>query len=160
MGKNKATPLEAENRVMAFFAGTYGTLMQAVADKHGKEGKKLIYDAYHRSVKASCAPSWKTMKRLDAEAYAEWLLDDLMEGYDFEYVEKTPDSVRLKMKSCPLAGHFRKKGFGELGMVFCDVDYDMIKDFNEITGATLVFERDKMLMQGDGFCNHHIFVKK
>lgn len=160
MDEKKAAALKAENRVMSFFAGTYGTLMEEVADKYGKDGKQLIYDAYHKSVKASCAPLWKQLKRLDAEGYAGWLLDDMMEGYDFEYVEKTPKSVRLKLKVCPLAVQFRKKGFGELAMIFCDVDYDMIKDFNEITGANLVFERDKTLMEGDDHCNHHIYVRE
>lgn len=160
MDEKKQAALKAEDRVMSFFAGTYGTLMQEVADKYGKEGKELVYDAYHKSVKVSCSPFWKQMKRLDAEGYAEWLLDDLMEGCDYEYVEKTPKSVRLKLKACPLAAHFRKKGFGELGMLFCDVDYDMIKDFNEITGAKLVFERDMTLMHGEAYCNHHIYVKE
>ena len=160
MKKKKVTPLEAENRVMSVFASTYGSLMQEVVQKYGNKGKELIYEAYHKSVKENCAPSWEKMKRLDAEAYAEWLLGDLMEGFDFEYVEKTSKSVRLRIKSCSLASHFRKKGFGELSLVFCDVDYDMIKDFNEITGAKLVFERDKTLMDGNDHCNHHIFVQE
>ncbi len=160
MEDKKTFALQAENRVMTFFASTYGSLMEAVGRKLGAEGQKLVYDAYRESVKKSCTPSWKKMKQLDAAAYADWLLDDMMLGYDFEYVEKTPKSVRLRIKFCPLAKFFREKGFAEQAKIFCDVDYDMIKDFNEATGAKLAFERDKTLIYGDGFCNHHIYVKE
>jgi hypothetical protein len=46
------------------------------------------------------------------------------------------------------------------GRLFCEVDYDMIKDFNEITGAKIGFERSMVLMDGCEMCNHHIFVEK
>jgi hypothetical protein len=160
MKKGKTTPLEAENKVMKFFAATYGSLSAAIAEKYGEEGRKLVYESYRKSVRETCVPSWKTMKRLDAQGYAEWLLDDLMEGYQIEYVEKTPDSVRLRIKSCPLSTFFRAKGYGKPACIFCDVDYDMIKDFNETTGATLAFERDKTLIYGDDHCNHHVYVRK
>ena len=38
---------------MSFFASTYETLMEEIVKKYGDEGKKLIYDAYHKSIKDS-----------------------------------------------------------------------------------------------------------
>ncbi len=160
MEEKRAIAMQAENRVMSFFASTYGSLMNAVIKKYCAEGKKLVYNAYRKSVKENCAPSWKKMKRFDAQAYAKWLLGGLMVGYEIEYVEKTSKSVRLCIKACPLAKFFHEKGYNEQAKIFCDVDFDMVKDFNEVTGAKLVFQRDKTLIYGDSFCNHHIFVKE
>ena len=160
MGETKVTPLEAENRVLKFFTNVYARLVEEMEKKYGKEGADLAYDAYRYAVRDSCVPHWKKFTKLDAEAYADWLLDDLMEGYDFEIIEKTPNSVRLKFSSCPFAIFFRAIGKEKIGQIYCDVDYDMIKDFNETTGGNLGFERTKTLMEGHDCCNHHIFVKK
>ena len=85
---------------------------------------------------------------------------NLPQSYELEVEELTADSARLRITQCPWATLFREKGKEDTGLLFCEVDYDMIKDFNEITGANIVFERTKVLMDGCDHCNHHIFVKK
>jgi hypothetical protein len=155
------TALEAETATNKFWVNNYTTLVDAVKEKLGEEeGRKLAYDAYHEAVYNACAPSWELMKGTDpdAQSYAEWLLTDLPQAYELEILELSPDSVRLKFTSCPWATLFREKGKADTGRLFCEVDYDMINDFNEITGANIGFERTKVLMDGCELCNHHIFV--
>jgi len=157
------TPLEAETAVNKFWVNNYATLIDSIKERLGdEEGRKLAYDAYHKAVYNACAPSWEEMKGTnpDAQAYAEWLLTDLPQGYELEVVEMTPEDVHLKFTECPWATLFREKGWADTGLLFCEVDYDMIKDFNEITGANIGFERTEVLMDGGSHCNHHIFVKK
>lgn len=157
------TPLEAETAVNKFWVNNYATLVNAIKEKLGsEEGRKLAYDAYHEAVYNACSPSWKEMKGTipNAQDYAEWLITDLPQGYEMEVIEMTPDDVHLKFTECPWATLFREKGEEDTGLLFCEVDYDMIKDFNEITGANIGFERSKVLMNGCELCNHHIFVKK
>jgi hypothetical protein len=157
------TPLEAETAVNKFWVNNYATLVDAIKEKLGdEEGRKLAYDAYHKAVYNACAPGWKKMKGTDpdAKAYTEWLITDLPQGYELEVVELTPDSARLRITQCPWATLFGEKGKEDTGLLFCEVDYDMIKDFNELAGANLVFERTKVLMDGCDHCNHHIYVKK
>ena len=164
LGKaQNVTPLEAETAVNKFWVNNYGTLVEALKERLGEEeGRKLAYDAYHKAVYNSCAPGWEEMKGTDpdAQTYTEWLVTDLAQAYELEILEMTPKSCKLKLTSCPWATLFREKGWEDTGMLFCEVDYDMMKDFNEITGANLVFERTKVLMQGDDHCNHHIYVKE
>lgn len=157
------TPLEAETAVNKFWVNNYAVLVDAIKEKLGdEEGRKLAYDAYHKAVYNACAPGWKKMKGTnpDAKAYTEWLITDLPQSYELEVEELTADSARLRITQCPWATLFREKGKEDTGLLFCEVDYDMIKDFNEITGANIVFERTKVLMDGCDHCNHHIFVKK
>lgn len=157
------TALEAETAVNKFWVNNYATLVDTVKERLGEEeGRQLAYDAYHEAVYNSCAPGWREMKdsNPDAQDYTEWLATDLPQSYELEVVELTPESCRLRITSCPWATLFREKGRADTGMLFCEVDYDMIKDFNEITGANIGFERTKILMKGDDHCNHHIFVKK
>ena len=158
------TPLEAETAVNKFWVNNYTTLVDEIKERLGEEeGRKLAYKAYHKAVYNACAPGWRKMKGTpppDAKAYGEWLLTDLPQAYELEILEMTPDHLRLRMLNCPWANLFREKGKENTGLLFCEVDYDMIKDFNEITGASLVFERSKVLMSGDDHCNHHIYVKK
>ncbi|MFV2043534.1 MAG: L-2-amino-thiazoline-4-carboxylic acid hydrolase [Anaerolineales bacterium] len=157
------TPLEAETAVNKFWVNNYGTLIDEIKERLGEEdGRKLAYDAYHKAVHSACAPDWGGMKgtKPDAQTYAEWLLTDLPQGYELEIIEMNPENVRLKFSECPWATLFREKGWADTGLLFCEVDYDMIRDFNEIAGANLVFERTKILMAGDDHCNHHIYVKK
>lgn len=157
------TPLEAETAVNKFWVNNYATLVDAIKEELGDEkGRKLAYDAYRKAVYNACASGWKKMKGTnpDAKAYTEWLITDLPQGYELEVVELTPDSTRLRITQCPWATLFAEKGKEDTGLLFCEVDYDMIKDFNEITGANIVFERTKVLMDGCDHCNHHIFVNK
>ena len=157
------TPLEAEQAVNKFWVNNYTALITEIEDRLGfDEGRKLAYDSYHKAVYRSCAPSWEKMKGTnpDAKAYAEWLLTDLPQEYEVEILKMESDDVRLKFTSCPWARLFREMDEENSGLLFCEVDYDMIKDFNEITGAKIGFERDKVLMSGCDHCNHHIFVKK
>ncbi len=158
------TPLEAETAVNKFWVNNYATLIDVIKEKLGdEEGRQLAYDAYHRAIYNACKPSWEAMKGEtppNAQDYAEWLLTDLPQGYEMEVLKMTPDDVLLKFSECPWATLFREKGKENTGLLFCEVDYDMIKDFNEITGANLVFKRSKVLMDGSDHCNHHIYVKK
>ncbi|MFA7407379.1 MAG: L-2-amino-thiazoline-4-carboxylic acid hydrolase [Anaerolineaceae bacterium] len=164
LGKaQNVTPLEAETAVNKFWVNNYTFLVNEIKEKLGaEEGRKLAYDAYHKAVYNSCSPDWKKMigKNPDAQTYAEWLITDLAQAYEVEILEMTPDNVRLKFTQCPWATLFREKGEADTGRMFCEVDYDMMEDFNEITGANLVFERTKVLMDGCDQCNHHIYVKK
>lgn len=158
-----SSPLEAEMAVNKFWVNNYATLVDVIKERLGEEeGRKLAYEAYHRAVYNACRPGWEAMKGTnpDAKVYTEWLVTDLAQAYELEIIEMTPESARLKLTSCPWATLFREKGKADTGMLFCEVDYDMIKDFNEITGANIGFERTKILMCGDDYCNHHIFVKK
>lgn len=157
------TPLEAETAVNKFWVNNYATLVDAIKEKFGEEeGRRLAYDAYHEAVYNSCAPGWHAMKDSipNAQDYTEWLITDLAQSYELEVVELTPESCRLRITSCPWATLFRGKDRADTGMLFCEVDDDMVKDFNEITGASIGFERTQVLMAGDECCNHHIFVKK
>ena len=157
------TPIEAEQAVNKFWVNNYNALVDEIEERLGfGEGRKLAYDAYHKAVYRSCEPGWEKMKgsHPNAKAYTEWLITDLPQSYELEIVELTPESARLRITSCPWATLFRAMDREDTGMMFCEVDYDMIKDFNEITGASIGFERDKVLMSGCDHCNHHIFVKK
>jgi hypothetical protein len=157
------SPLEAETAVNKFWVNNYTALIDAVKDRLGEEeGRKLAYEAYHKAVYRSCAPGWIDMRALQPNAldYTEWLITDLAQAYDLEVVEMTPDSCRLRITSCPWATLFRERDRADTGILFCEVDYDMVKDFNELTGASIAFERTKVLMKGDDHCNHHIFVKE
>jgi len=164
LGKaQNVTPLEAETAVNKFWVNNYTHLVNEIKAKLGeKEGRKLAYDAYHKAVYDACAPGWEKMKGTnpDAKAYTEWLITDLPQSYELEVVELEPESARLRITQCPWATLFREKGEADTGLLFCEVDYDMIKDFNEITGANIVFERTKVLMDGCDHCNHHIYLKK
>jgi hypothetical protein len=157
-------PIEAEIPVTKFFVNVYSTLVDEIKEELGEEaGRQLAYDAYHKAVFNSCAPAWEEMRdkgETDAQAYGEWLLTDLMQQYEVEIIENTPESFRVSITSCPWADHFLDKGKGDTGNIFCEVDYDMMKDFNRITGADLVFERTKVLMEGCECCNHHIHIKE
>ncbi len=155
------TPLEAETAVNKFWVNNYATLVDVIKERLGdEEGRKLAYDAYHRAVYNACAPGWKEMQGADAKDYTEWLLTDLPQDYEVEILDMTSDEAHLKFTNCPWAKLFRGMDRANTGLLFCEVDYDMIKDFNEITGANIVFERTKMLMNGEDHCNHHIYVKK
>jgi len=157
------TPLEAETAVNKFWVNNYATLVDEIKARLGdEEGRKLAYDAYHKAVFNACAPGWEKMKGTnpDAKAYAEWLITDLPQAYEMEVVDSKPDSVHLKFTGCPWSTLFRAIGKEDTGLLLCEVDFDMIKDFNKITGANLAFERSNLLMSGCDHCNHHIFVNK
>ena len=165
LGKaNVSSPLEAENAVNKFWVNNYTHLVDEIKARLGeKEGRQLAYDAYHKAVYDACAPGWEKMASdppPNAEDYTTWLITDLPQAYEMEVVSMTPDDVRLRLTACPWATLFRAAGKEDTGLLFCEVDYDMIKDFNRITGANIVFERTKVLMNGSDHCNHHIYVKK
>lgn len=158
-----SSPLEAETMVNKFWVNNYATLVDEIKARLGEEeGRRLAYDAYHKAVYNACKPGWEAMKGThpDAQMYTEWLVTDLAQAYEMEIVDMSAESARLRLTSCPWATLFRAMGKEDTGLLFCEVDYDMIKDFNEITGANLVFERTKILMCGDDHCNHHISIKK
>lgn len=163
LGKaQNVTPLEAETAVNKFWVNNYSTLVDAIKERLGdEEGRKLAYDAYHEAVYNACAPGWHEMAGTnpDAKDYTEWLVTDLPQSYELEVVELTPESARLRITQCPWATLFNELDRGDTGMIFCEVDYDMIKDFNEITGANIVFDRTKVLMDGCDHCNHHIHIE-
>ena len=160
----KRTPEEAGNDVAKFMVNAYATLVDEIEERIGyEEGRKLAHDAYHKFVTNICTPDWEAMKGKNpptAQDYVNWLLKDQPLGYDVDVVEESPDSVQLRFNRCLWATHFIGHDKGDTGLIFCEVDYDMIKEFNEITGANLVFERTKVLMDGCDHCNHHIYVKK
>ncbi len=160
----KKTPKEAESAVANFMVNAYATLVDEIEERIGyEEGRKLAYDAYHKFVTNICTPNWEAMKGEkppNAQDYVNWLVESQPLGYDIDIIEESPDSVQLRFNRCLWATQFIDHGKEDTGLLFCEVDDDMIKEFNEITGANLVFERTKVLMDGCDHCNHHIYVKK
>ena len=159
MADSQVTPKEAERKVSHRLFGAYLSLVKALEAKYGEEGRKVASDAFDRFVCDESIADWRNLKDLNAQAYVEWLMADPWQDFEYEFVENTPNSVRLKITKCLYARHCQARGLGRIGLIFCNIDYAMIKDFNDVTGGKLGFERTKTLMAGDVLCNHHFFVK-
>jgi hypothetical protein len=80
-----------------------------------------------------------------------WLCANICVGHKYRIVEETETNLRFKFTGCPWASVFRAIGEAKIGKFFCDVDETMAKAFNK----RFAFERTKVLMDGDSYCNHH-----
>ena len=69
---------------------------------------------------------------------------------NIEIVEASDKAIRLKVKRCIPFEVFKKHGIPEMGLMFCESDFEATKAVN----PKMKLVRTKMLSVGDDECNH------
>jgi predicted ArsR family transcriptional regulator len=148
---------EVEKRLIGMFASIYSRAIEAMCARYGPEAFEIARQAFMDTIVETSEENFANMQERDLHSYVAWLTSDgTEEGHEYETVESTEDSIRLKYVNCPWATCFRAIGHPEIGKFFCDADAPIASAFNE----DIKFERTQTLMDGDDFCNHHFFIEK
>jgi len=69
---------------------------------------------------------------------------------NIEIVEASDKAIRLKVKRCIPFEVFKKHGIPEMGLMFCESDFEATRAVN----PKMKLIRTKMLSAGDDECNH------
>jgi hypothetical protein len=77
---------------------------------------------------------------------------EIVDSYkgNIEILEASDKTIRLKVKRCIPFEIFKKHGISEMGLMFCESDYEATKALN----PNMKLIRTKMLSVGDDHCNH------
>ena len=86
----------------------------------------------------------------------ELLWDQMIDGIEFEVLERTPNELRLSVSKCLFADEMGKLGAAGIGDAFyCAYDFGFCQGLN----LAIEFTRSKSLMNGDDCCNHTYTLK-
>jgi hypothetical protein len=84
----------------------------------------------------------------------EWSNTEDIPGYrgaDYEILEETPHSCKVRVTRCRYAEIYRAAGEPEIGKAMtCDLDPAIAEAFD----PRIVFNRTKTLMEGHEYCDH------
>lgn len=135
---------KAEIGIIQVFAAIYPRLVRAT---DFELARKEFISAMVESTRKGFPPS----SQRSLKDFREWLCANICVGHKYRIVEETETTLRFRFTGCPWATCFRSAGESQIGKFFCDVDETMAKAFN----PRFAFERTKVLMDGDAYCDHH-----
>jgi hypothetical protein len=96
------------------------------------------------------------LDRRDLDTVMEILWDRMVEGTEFEVVERSDRVLRLRVTKCLFAEEMRRLGAADIGNAFyCAYDFGFCEGLN----PSIRFTRTKTLMDGDDCCNHAYELK-
>ncbi len=76
--------------------------------------------------------------------------------FKFFFKKKEKDFVEIRVTKCPLADWAKAKGIEKwIYYYHCMSDPAIVEGYNPKIG----FKRSKVIMQGDGYCDHCYFIK-
>ena len=146
---------EAEASVVELFAVLYSRTVEEMTAKYGQGGFELARKAFLDAMLAGWIKEYDKLPDRSLSTYVRWLTSIVLKGTRYEILESSDTDVRFRFTVCPWATYFRKIGKPEIGQFFCDADKPMVEAFSDELG----FRISKTLMKGDGYCDHHFFVK-
>jgi len=91
------------------------------------------------------------LERRDLGTVMEILWDRMVEGTEFDIIERTDEVLRLRASKCLFADEMRRLGAADIGSAFyCAYDDGFCQGLN----PAIRFTRTKTLMGGDDCCDH------
>jgi hypothetical protein len=155
MAKESVSPRQAEHSIVQLFALVYAGSVGEVEKQFGKAGfeaaRKGFLDATLQADKAE----FEKIPDRSLGSFVTWLLSVIALGFEYRYVERSQDSVRLEFTRCPWADAFRALGRPDIGSFFCETDALLCSSFN----PRIKFEKTRSLMFGDACCDHHFYTE-
>jgi hypothetical protein len=90
-------------------------------------------------------------EKRDLTAYAK-KVKEIVQSYQghIEILEASDKAIRLRVKRCIPFEIFKKHGLPEVGLMFCECDFEATKAIH----PKMRLIRTKTLSQGDDECNH------
>jgi len=125
------------------------TLFRKLVERFGSDVLDVV--AQHTIDQTKARVEAADLELRDLETVMEILWDQMVEGTEFEVLERTPEILRLRVSKCFFADHMRKMEAGDIGSVFyCSYDFGFCQGLN----PAIRFTRTQALMVGDGCCDH------
>ena len=153
MDQNQPGARQAEHSIIQLFALVYAGSIAQVEKQFGKAGfeaaRKGFLDATLRADEAE----FEKIPDRSLGSFVTWLLSVIALGFEYRYVERSENSVRLEFTRCPWADAFRALGRPDIGSFFCETDALLSSCFN----PRIKFEKTRSLMFGDACCDHHFY---
>ncbi len=116
----------------------YGSGVLDVVSRHTAESARVCLEAAN-------------LERRDLNTVMEILWDQMVEGTEFEVVERSAAVLKLRVSKCLFAGEMLRLGAEDIGDAFyCAYDRGFCQGLN----PAIRFSRTKSLMGGDDCCNH------
>ncbi len=130
------------------------TIAKEIISSLGKEkALEIILRAYIRYQSARLTKGMEHIapEKRDLTVYAE-KVKEIVDSYkdNIEILEVSDKTIRLKVKRCIPFEIFKKHGIPEMGLMFCESDFEATKAVN----PKMKLIRTKMLSTGDDECNH------
>jgi len=124
-------------------------LFRKLVDRFGSGVLDVV--AQETASRAQAAPESANLERRDLESVMEILWDQMVEGTEFEVLERSVKRLELRVTRCLFADEMRRLDAADIGDVFyCAYDAGFCRGLS----PAIRFTRTKTLMAGDDCCNH------
>ena len=127
-------------------------LLHAMEERFGPEAREVVADMIAKQ-RPSPRPDPGNPEK-DLQEFCASLERGCVGSHRWERVIDERDRIGYHFTRCMWAEVFRELGAPELGFVFCASDEPAVRSWNPRLG----FERTRVLMDGDEFCDHVFFV--
>jgi hypothetical protein len=142
--------------VAAICAQSMVSLTEALERELGRaKGFEMARRAFVGPVENQCQLAPSPDKDRTLQAYCSGLEQGCAGTQEWVRVEDQPDRIGYRFHRCVWAELFRKLGRPDIGHWFCDGDADSARSFNPRIG----FERTRVLMDGDPYCDHVYYLE-
>ncbi len=144
--------IELLKRKMKGAASLAVRLLHAMEERFGTEAREVLADmiAEQRTTPRPGAGD----PQEDLQEFCASLERGCVGSHQWERVVDEPDRIGYHFTRCMWAEVFCELGEPELGFAFCASDEPAVRSFNPHLG----FERTKVLMNGDEYCDHVFLV--
>ena len=149
--ESEAILLDHLKRKLKVAASVMVDLFHAFEEHYGDEARDILHELAARTYPQR--PNVGEPKQ-DLHAFCDGLDSACAGTHQWERVTEEPDRIAYRYTRCMWAEVFRELGEPELGYLWCASDEPAAQAYNPRLG----FERTKLLMHGDGECDHIFYV--
>jgi hypothetical protein len=130
------------------------SLFRLLVDRFGPEVLDAV--SHHTSQQVKTRLEEADLERRDLDAVMELLWDQMIDGIEFEVLERSPEVLKLSVSKCLFADEMARLGATDIGDAFyCAYDFGFCQGLN----PDIKFTRTKSLMADDDCCNHTYTLK-
>jgi L-2-amino-thiazoline-4-carboxylic acid hydrolase len=130
------------------------SLFRLLVDHFGPEVLEVVSRHTNEQVKSRLEDA--DLDRRDLDAVMELLWDQMIDGIEFEVLERTPEVLKLSVTKCLFADEMGKLNAPGIGDAFyCAYDFGFCQGLN----PDIEFTRTKSLTNGNDCCNHTYRLK-
>lgn len=154
---NKSEIIKKIQEQADFHAKSLITIIRAVENQYGEEGKAIVKEAWLEEVYHK---PWKrigeSVEKNDVQTLAKLVEEGCFGTHEWEKIVDEPNKVAYKFTKCRWAEIFKELGAIDIGKWFCESDAIYVKAFN----PDIKFKRTKTLMEGDNYCDHVFYIEE
>lgn len=130
------------------------SLFRLLVDRFGREVLDVVSKHTREQTKVRLEEA--NVEHRDLNAVMELLWDQMIDGIEFEVLERTPEVLKLSVSKCLFANEMAKLDATGIGDAFyCAYDLGFCQGLN----PDIKFTRTKSLMNGNDCCNHTYKLK-